>query len=334
MNKLSISLLFIAALGAGLFIESNFDLIPEALAPEPQQTPKTPAWGEQFQLVEIKSPIDGAMQPAYFYPSTSSDPQPLIVSLHTWSNDYTQYDSINDLAYQKNYNYIHPNFRGQNNTKDACCSPLATSDIDAAIDYAVANANVDTTQIYMMGVSGGGYATLAMFMKSRHTIKKFSSWVPLVDLVRWHEETKVRKLKYADEILACTLSESGVLNREVAIAKSPIYWETPLEKLNNSQVEIYAGVYDGMLGNGVIPITHSINFYNKLLADLQVTDSSKYVSPAEKLALLEFRKPLADFGEIGGRKVVLVKQTNNIKLTLFEGGHEMLVDYAFEDLMK
>ena len=77
-----------------------------------------------------------------------------------------------------------------------------------------------------------------------------------------------------------------------------------------------------------------INFYNKILSDLGVRDSTKYVSDAEKLKLLEFRKPLGDFGQISGREVILIKETNNIKLTLFEGGHEILTKYAFEELVK
>lgn len=89
-----------------------------------------------------------------------------------------------------------------------------------------------------------------------------------------------------------------------------------------------------MIGNGTIPITHSINFYNKLLEDLNVRDSSKYISLSEKLALLEFRKPLSNFGKISGREVALIKETNNIKLTLFEGGHEILNNFAFEELTK
>ena len=47
------------------------------------------------------------------------------------------------LSLEKDYNYIHPNFRGINNTKDACCSELVISDIDASIDFALENANVD-----------------------------------------------------------------------------------------------------------------------------------------------------------------------------------------------
>ena len=162
-----------------------------------KEQPNLEQWSDEFEVVEIKSPIDGETQKAYFYKTTSSEPQPLIVSLHTWSFDYTQYDSINIQSIEKDLNYIHPDFRGPNKSKDACCSDLVISDIDAAIDFAIKNANVDTSRIYVIGNSGGGYATIAMFMKSKHRIKKFSSWVPLVDLLRWYDETKIRKLEYA-----------------------------------------------------------------------------------------------------------------------------------------
>jgi predicted peptidase len=325
----------IISLIAGILLENKFHVLQNLLSKNGKdKVTESPIWRDEFKIVDVKSPIDETLQQAYFYKTKSVDPQPLIVSLHTWSTDYTQYDSINEFSFRKDYNYIHPNFRGMNNTKDACCSELVISDIDASIDFALENANVDTTKIYVMGMSGGGYATLAMFMKSKHRIKKFSSWVPLVDLVQWYDETKILKLKYAAEILACTQSKDGILNEKIARQKSPIYWETPIDKLNYSTLEISTGIYDGMRGNGVIPITHSINFYNKLLSDLDISDSSKYVSAAEKLALLEFRKPLGNFGQISGREVALVKETNNIKLTIFEGGHEILHKYAFEELVK
>ena len=78
----------------------------------------------EFEIVGIKSPIDGVFQKAYFYKTKSNFPQPLIVSLHTWSYNYTQFDSINEQSAEKDYNYIHPDFRGANNSKNACCSEL------------------------------------------------------------------------------------------------------------------------------------------------------------------------------------------------------------------
>ena len=121
-------------------------------------------WDNEFNIVEIKSGIDENVQKAYFYTSKSNKPKPLIVSLHTWSGSYSQKDDLAKVCQEKDLNYIHPDFRGANWTKNACCSELAMNDIDEAITFAIDNSNVDTSKIFVIGVSGGGYATLSTFM--------------------------------------------------------------------------------------------------------------------------------------------------------------------------
>jgi len=288
-------------------------------------------WDKEFKIVEIKSKLDDNIQKAYFYNTKSKGSKPLIVSLHTWSGNYSQNDDLAKLCKQKNLNYIHPNFRGANWTTNSCCSKLALQDIDDAITFAINNSNVDTSKIFVIGVSGGGYATLSTFMKSKHNIKKFSAWASIADLFAWYSESKIRDINYAENILDCTSSKKS-LNIENAKQKSPIYWDTPTDKLKNSKLFIYAGIYDGIRGS--VPITHSINFYNKLLKDLSVSDSSKYVSDNEKLKLLEFRRPLGDFGNIGGRKICLKKEYGNLSLIIFEGNHEMLTEFALDKLLE
>lgn len=289
-------------------------------------------WNSDFKVVEIKSAIDNNIQKAFFYKSKSIRQRPLIVSLHTWSGDYTQDDQLSGLCRLKNLNYIHPDFRGANNTKNACCGELVISDIDGSITYAIENARIDTSLIYVIGVSGGGYATLAAFMKLKHHIKKFSAWASISDLVAFYYESIIRKNNYAQNVLDCTESKNGLLNEKIAREKSPIYWKTPVNKLINSEIKIYAGINDGVQGS--VPITHSINFYNKLLSDLSVTDSSKYVSKTEKSRLLQFRKQLGNFGKISDRNICLKKEYNNIKLVIFEGNHEMLPEFALDELLE
>lgn len=329
-------LILILGLATGIFISQN-ETIWNALKKPFANTftlfddSRQTKWDTDFKVVELKSTLDNSLQKAYFYKSKSAAPKPLVISLHTWSGNYEQKDELAALSKNKDLNYIHPDFRGVNWTKDACCSDLALGDIDDAIDYAIKNSNVDLSRIYVIGVSGGGYATLATFMKSRHLIRRFSAWVPISDLPAWYAQSKIMGTKYADNILACTSSKDS-LNIEIAIKKSPIYWKTPIEKLNTSELQIYAGVYDGIQGS--VPITHSINFYNKLLKDQPLADSLNYVNDAEKLKLLEFRKALGNFGSIGDRKVFLKKKSGNLSLTLFEGNHEMLTEYAFNELIK
>jgi dipeptidyl aminopeptidase/acylaminoacyl peptidase len=117
-------------------------------------------WPAECKPIAIPSTADGKQQPAYFFRCAGQNPRPLIVSLHTWSNDYTQRDPLARQCIADDYNYIHPNFRGPNRTSEACGSALVSRDIDDAIDYAIDNAPVDTNSIHVIGVSGGGYATL------------------------------------------------------------------------------------------------------------------------------------------------------------------------------
>lgn len=288
-------------------------------------------WSNDFEVVEIESSIDKSIQKSYLYKSKSRKPKPLIVSLHTWSGDYSQNDDLAVICKQKDLNYIHPDFRGPNRIISACCSELALADIDDAITYAIKNSSIDTTKIYVIGVSGGGYATISSFMKSTHNIKKYSAWASITDLIAWYNESKIRNNNYAENIIDCTGSKKE-LNIENAKQKSPIYWNTPTEKLKNSKLFIYAGIYDGIQGS--VPITHSINFFNKLLTDMSVSDSSKYVSVSEKLKLLEKREPLGEFGIIAGRKICLKKEFGNVSIIIFEGNHEMLTEFALNELLK
>ena len=293
---------------------------------------KKTIWSTGFEKVGIPLDHDTVKQKAWYYKSTSDTPQPLIVSLHTWSGDYMQEDTLALMARTANMNYIHPDFRGPNRTFDACCSDLAIKDIDAAIDYAIENGPVDTTKIYVTGTSGGGYATLVMFMRSRHNIRKFSAWVPISDLVAWYSESKIRGNRYARDILECTGTDSTRLDEDEAKKRSPLHMETPGSGRVGAELKIYCGVFDGLQGS--VPITQSINFYNKLLSDLGATDSTVFVTAAEKVWLLERRRPLPGVSAaIGGRGVCLQKQYQNIQLTVFEGGHEMLEEWGFGELV-
>lgn len=281
-------------------------------------------WDTDFKEIEITSSIDGSIQKAFFYNSSSSAPSPLVISLHTWSGDYAQDDKIKDEIKNKGWNYIHPNFRGPNNTPEACGSPLVISDIDDAIEYAISHSNVDLSKIYVVGTSGGGHATLAAFMKSKYNIAQFSAWCPISDIGAWYKESKIRKSNYAKDILKCTESTTKNFNLYEAKLRSPLWWETPVEKLHTSKLKLYAGVYDGV--DGSVPMIHSINFYNKILSDMDCKVKEAYISDKEKVELMGNLRPVGKFGFIGKRQIFLKKEYKNVSIIIFEGGHEMLTD--------
>lgn len=280
----------------------------------------------------ITSALDGHNQVFYHYKTTASTPQPLVVELHSWSNTAdSQKDILGDEAQAKNWNYIFPNFRGVNNHVKACCSDFVIADIDEAIDWALKNLHVDPKRIYVTGVSGGGYATLAMYMKSRHRIRAFSAWASISDLASWYGESVERKNRYGPEILKCTGAD-GTFDEQKAKDRSPLYWKTPVKKRKKSLLQIYTGVHDGYTGS--VPISHSIQFYNKLLLDFKEKNQAAFVSDADASTLLKTQAfPVAGKpNQIGDRAILYQKTSKNISLTIFEGTHEILNQVVLEKI--
>ena len=278
----------------------------------------------------ILSSLDKNTQVFYYDKSTASKPKPLVVELHSWSNSAdSQKDILAEQAHAKNWNYIFPNFRGVNNHPKACGSEFVIADIDEAIDWALKNMNVDKKNIYVVGNSGGGYATMAMYMKSRHNIRAFSAWSSISDLATWYEESVERKNKYATEIIQCT-GANGVFDDQKARERSPLFWETPLKKRKKSSLQIYAGIHDGYTGS--VPISQSIKFYNKLLIDANETDDTRYVSAEDANTMLKTQTfPVKKtIKTIDNRAILYQKSSKKITLTIFEGTHEILKNVALD----
>ncbi len=280
----------------------------------------------------IYSSLDENLQVFYYYKSTGKKPRPLIVQLHSWS--YTaeslQTVGLDTVAISYNYNYIFPDFRGVNNHPKACCSEFVIADIDEAIDWALKNMNVDRNRIYIIGYSGGGYATLAMYMKSRHKIRGFSAWASISDLVAWYGESVERRNKYANQIIRC-IGANNVFDTLKAEARSPLYWTTPVKKRKKSKLQIFAGIHDGYF-NGPVPISQSIHFYNKLLSDSGEKDSSKYVKDEDLKILVNTQSFTSSNSneKIGDRTIHYQKTSKKVLLTIFEGGHDMLSKQAVD----
>ncbi|MEO6313480.1 MAG: prolyl oligopeptidase family serine peptidase [Chitinophagaceae bacterium] len=295
------------------------------------QTPDNTQRKTFLKKDSIKSSLDGVTQVFYFNKSTNDKPAPLIVQLHSWSFPADSLTTIElDMeASKKNYNYVFPNFRGVNNQPKACCSEFVIADIDEAIDWALNNMNVDKKRIYIIGYSGGGYATFAMYMKSRHNIRSFSAWCPISDIVAWYGQSRDRKNQYASQIIRC-IGATSQFDTLKAAERSPIFWTTPLKKRKKSSLQIFAGIHDGY--TGPVPISQSVNFYNKLLSDYKVTDTSKYVNHDDLKLMLETQTfPFSNsHKKLGDRAIYYQKSDKKIMLTIFEGGHEMLSKQALE----
>jgi predicted peptidase len=315
------------------FINSNAQKISEWDNPLPS------SWPEECQKVEIVSTIDGNLQPAVFYKATGDKPRPLVVSLHTWSGGYDQKDTLVWQCIGKNFNYIHPHFRGPNRTPEACGSALAIQDIDDAIAWIISNADVDMDEIHVIGASGGGYATLLAYMNSEFYIKTFSAWVPISDLVKWYYESEGRGRKYSRDIAMATVPENDFtedyyyMDEEEAINRSPYYMATPVNRRKEASLRIFAGIHDGYMGS--VPITQSIFIYNKILKDLDPEAKDLLVPKEDIIELLSSRNFRQNKNVmINDRKIHYIKEYANVlKLIIFEGRHEMLTEVALDHII-
>lgn len=272
------------------------------------------------EIVKIQSSIDNTFQNAYFFSSKSEKPEPLIVSLHTWSGDYNQEDPIYKLAKKKGYNYIHPDFRGANDKPDACLSPKVIQDITDAIKYAKEKTNANN--VYLVGVSGGGYAALGYYMSGDQNIKKAFAWVPISNLKDWYIQSKNDKNKYATDVLKC--SSDGVENEgsfSKMLSRSPI----TMTRKNFYPIDIYAGINDGYKGS--VSIIQSINFYNKITSTDKITDQ-------EIISLVSRQSEALKDIKIDDRDVFLSRQDNNVSITIFDGVHEMLSEFTISEISK
>ncbi|MEC7264482.1 MAG: hypothetical protein VXW38_12135 [Bacteroidota bacterium] len=288
-------------------------------------------WDSQFEKLVIGGQNKNDAQPVYLYRAKSHKPKPLIISLHTWSGNFNEYDPLAAICVEKDINYIHPNFMGANDAPESCCSDRVIEQIDDVIEYALYNLKIDEENIHIIGLSGGGYAALCHFMKSKIPITSYSSWVGISDLEAWYFQSKSQKNSFWKDILDCTGSEK---NLEVAEARkrSPIYLPIDVVKQKKVDLNLFTGIHDGIRGS--VPITQSINFYNRIVSELYPNDSGNLVSTKETLYLMEYRKPIGNFGEIDGRPLCLVRNNGHIGLYIFDGGHEILPYHAIDVVLK
>ena len=281
-----------------------------------------------METVKIQSSYDGKMQNAYFYPSSAGEKKPLIVSLHPWSFDYTyvkDHSSLAKMVEEENWNFIYPDFRGPNNSPESCLSEAVIMDIDDAIAYAIKNANVDEKKIVVTGVSGGGMATLGVYMRSSYELSLCMAWCPISDLEAWYHQSKYAESKYWHDILQVTSSDD-TFNIEEARKRSPLF-TYPVSHSKNTKIELYSGINDGYTGS--VPILHTILFYNKI-AKHWGAKKVDLVLDNDIISLLSRSIKECECNEyIGDRKVLYEKCFKNIKMVIFNGGHEILSAYTF-----
>ncbi len=202
----------------------------------------------------IKSTLDGSMQPSLFYKSESKEKRPLLVGLHTWSHGRdNQIGNMLPVAEKYDFNLLLPEFRGSNLPSNpictqACGSELARQDIKDAIDYIIANEEIDEKNIFLLGLSGGGHMSLMMAGMIPEYFKAIGAYVPITDLEKWAEQNA----EYGAHVKACCSGSVEEMRK-----RSPITYVDTIAKAN---LKIFHGKYDPC-----VPFTHSVNLYNAII---------------------------------------------------------------------
>lgn len=289
-----------------------------------------PGWPEEIQEIKYRSASDDTDQPALHFTPSTKEARPLLVGLHSWSSDYRQANtSYGQWAVNHDWHFIHPNFRGRNRTPSSMGSELAVQDILSAVSWARQQGNVDPNRIYVIGASGGGYASLLMAGRAPELWAGVSAWVPISDLVKWHAETAARKLRYAGEIEAALGGHKPVPGTPAhadALKRSAI---TYMARARGVNLDINAGITDGH--NGSVPISHSLEAFNALAAPRDQLSSAligEFVKTAKVPAAL--RKETAVDASYGRKTVLFRRKSGAARVTIFQGGHEIIPEAGLQ----
>lgn len=291
-----------------------------------------PPWPEPVQEITYVSSADKSSQPALFYAPQGAEPVPLLVALHTWSGDYKQRNApYGQWCIEKNWAMIHPHFRGPSTTPEATGSDKAVKDIISAVDYAKANANIDPSRIYLAGGSGGGYHALLLAGRAPQIWAGVSAWVPITDLKAWYYQCKDAGRKYAQNIVD---SCGGVPGESLAVdfeykSRSPL---TYLQNAVNVPLDINAGITDGHTGS--VPISHSLRAFNFIAAEkdrISEKDIEYFVEQAKVPPHLCQEISDASYGK---KQPLFRRSSGATRVTIFDGGHEIVYEAALMWLAK
>lgn len=248
----------------------------------------------------------------------------VLISLHSWSGDYRQADPLRAVIVGKGWGYIRPNLWGANDHPLACLSPEAVRALDACFEYAKTQWGVAPENIVLVGHSGGAHAALGYWHLGAHRPAAVVAWNPITSLDEWYRFVSTRPdyRKYAVS-LEQVLGFRGVLNPEAARARSPLHM--PVRSGDWSPLYVFAGLHDGWSGS--VPVWHSLAYFNKF------AQPGQSISP-EKLHALVNREGLVPCGmTVEGRVIYHQASAGPLQLTVFEGGHEVLLETYVQTIL-
>lgn len=274
-----------------------------------------------FTRMKVTSSIDKSEQDATLVvPSSgpSTKPRPLVVFLHAWSVDWTQRQpEVEAEADRRDWLLLIPNFRGRYDNPQACGSPLAQQDVLDAIAWVKERHPVDEKRTYALGLSGGGFMTMLMAGRYPQIWAAVSQYAGITDLASWYNDEHPQD-RYAANMRACF---GGAPDASPAIAaeyeaRAPLTYFKPGFGV---PIDLNAGRND----RTVLP-RHSLRAFEKLVPGGLTADDNALFQTDVPLPAMPVR-----IDPLTSRQVYLRREIGNVRLTLFEGGHEWFPKAAF-----
>ena len=300
---------------------SIFSPLSRATDADAHPTP-LPGWPPEVREAFYPSRADDTLQPTLFYAPKSDAPAPLLVALHTWSGNYKQAQpAYADWCIRKGWILVHPNFRGPNKTPEACGSDLVVEDILSVLDWARKTARVDPDRIYLMGASGGGYASMLLAGRAPQVWAGVSAWCGIFDLRHWHAERK--QDGYAKMMEAACGGAPGTSPAvdEQYGKRSASTW---LANASGLPLDLNTGIWDGHKGS--VPVSHSLNAFNVLAAPADRIPAEQIHELTVNATVPEARRFEGSDPVYGKRPVLFRNISGNCRITIFEGAHDMVVN--------
>jgi len=300
--------------------------------------PSSASWGgtvPQVKRITIKSSADGKPQPALYYNSGNDRKKPLLVALHSWSDNYNQRISIPYAlwAVVNDWVFIHPDYRGIFNNPDATGSELVVQDIVDAVQYARKNANIDPQRIYLMGFSGGAMTALIMAGRHPELWSAVAAFVPVYNLTDWYEYViKFPNRHYARHIEA---SCGGVPDEGSAAARE-CNRRSPSAYLKNARgksLRIYVahGIQDDFAPPG-----NSLRVFNELAeSEDRISEQDiEYINSRGKIPSHLTNECFDKLYEEAESPLIFRKTSANVTISLFDGKHDVLYNAGLQWLSR
>ena len=212
-----------------------------------------------IEEIFVTSSIDGSKEPNLVWKCFLNKPAPLLVGLHTWSNDrYNLVESLYPLVKKNLWHLLLPEFRGPNlktnpRATQACASHFAMQDVVDAVEKVCSMFPVDREKIFLFGGSGGGHMALMLAGYRPDLWCSVASFCGITDLIAWHFQNP----NYSPHIEACCGGPPTTQHIDEYKKRSPLFHAEKIAKCK--EVYIYHGKFDKS-----VPFTHATILFNEI----------------------------------------------------------------------